>query len=72
MREMGRVELRALVNERGIAEQVEFVKRSGYDRLDQAARTAVLAARFKPYTENGVPQKFWSPIIPIEFNLEDR
>ncbi|MBI1890974.1 MAG: energy transducer TonB [Burkholderiales bacterium] len=51
--EEGTVELRFVVNEQGDAEKIEIKKSSGYPRLDEAARRAILATKFKPYTENG-------------------
>lgn len=39
-------------------------------RLDQAALAAVRLARFKPYTENGVPQIVWT-YVPIALELEN-
>jgi protein TonB len=44
---------------------------SGSSRLDNAALTAVRAARFKPYTENGVPLVVWTT-VPIQFELENK
>lgn len=53
MGEEGKVVLRVLVNEQGRAENVEIQKSSGFNRLDDAARQALLRARFKPYVEDG-------------------
>lgn len=53
MGEEGKVMLRVVVNEKGQAEKVEIQKSSGYNRLDEAARSAILRAIFKPYLEDG-------------------
>ena len=42
---------------------------SGFARLDDAALAGVQRARFKPYSENGVPTAGWAR-IPIPFELE--
>lgn len=55
MGEEGKVTLRVLVNEKGRAEKVEIQKSSGFNRLDEAARVAVMRALFKPYIEDGKP-----------------
>ncbi|MFZ6771958.1 energy transducer TonB [Undibacterium sp. SXout7W] len=53
MGEEGKVTLRILVNEKGHAEKVDVHLSSGFQRLDEAARSAVQKALFKPYLENG-------------------
>ncbi|MBI3285596.1 MAG: TonB family protein [Burkholderiales bacterium] len=53
MGEEGKVTLRVLVNEKGHAEKVDIQKSSGSNRLDEAARAALLRAVFKPYLEDG-------------------
>ena len=53
MGEEGKVTLRVLVNEKGVAEKVDIQKSSGSNRLDEAARIAILRAIFKPYLEDG-------------------
>jgi protein TonB len=70
MNEQGKVMLSVLVNVRGQPERVEIEKTSGSPRLDQAARTAVLEARFKPYLENGQPIAV-RVFVPISFSLKD-
>lgn len=55
MGEEGKVTLRVLVNEKGRAEKVEIQKSSGSNRLDEAARIAILRALFKPHIEDGRP-----------------
>ncbi len=51
--EEGKVTLRVLVNEKGQAEKVDVQKSSGSNRLDEAAKVAILRAIFKPYLEDG-------------------
>lgn len=69
MGEEGKVILHILVNERGHAEKVDVHRSSGFQRLDDAARSAVQKAIFKPYLENGKAL----PVIAtatIHFSLE--
>jgi protein TonB len=70
LREQGRVEVRLLVDAMGLPQQAQVVRTSGYQRLDEAALATVRATRFKPYTENGVPQSFWV-VMPLVFELEN-
>ncbi|MDO8313082.1 MAG: energy transducer TonB, partial [Sideroxyarcus sp.] len=67
--EQGRVMLRVLVNERGLPELVDVQKSSGSIRLDEAAKQAVLHARFKPYLEDGKALAVYV-IVPINFQLD--
>lgn len=67
--ESGRVLLRVEIDTAGQARQVQLLQSSGSRRLDDAAITAVKAARFKPYTENGEPLVVWTT-VPIDFELE--
>ncbi|MBE9610627.1 energy transducer TonB [Chitinilyticum piscinae] len=53
--EEGSVVLRVEVNAQGRPENVGFRQRSGYRRLDEAARQAVLRWRFIPAQRNGQP-----------------
>ncbi|MFZ6688155.1 TonB family protein [Undibacterium sp. SXout11W] len=53
LREEGKVTLRVLVNEKGEAEKVDVHHSSGSQRLDEAARAALMLALFKPYVEDG-------------------
>ena len=48
---------------------MQLAQSSGFARLDEAALAGVQRARFKPYTENGVPTAGWAR-IPIPFELE--
>lgn len=69
LREEGKILLRVLVNVEGFPEQAEIEKSSGFSRLDEAARRAVLAALFKPHREGGRPIAVYA-LIPISFQLE--
>jgi periplasmic protein TonB len=68
-REQGQVQVRVRVDEQGRPERWLVVRPSGSNRLDEAAVATVRATRFKPYTENGVPQPFWV-LMPLVFELE--
>ena len=68
--EAGQVIVRAYIGTEGGAPRTVQVERSsGHARLDQAALSAVQAARFKPYAEKGQPVEGWA-LIPIRFQLE--
>lgn len=66
--EQGKVTLRLLIDDKGHAERVEVQQSSGYPRLDEAARAAVLRAAFKPHLEDGRAVPVYV-IVPISFNL---
>lgn len=67
--EAGLVVVRVYVDEAGLPRSVQLAQSSGFARLDEAALAGVQRARFKPYTENGVPTAGWAR-IPIPFELE--
>lgn len=67
--ESGRVMVRVYVDEGGLPRSVQIAESSGHGRLDDAARVAVQATRFKPYAENGRPTAGWA-FIPLTFDLE--
>jgi protein TonB len=69
-RETGRVVLRVEIGIDGRARQVSLARSSGHARLDEAAAASLRAARFAPYTENGVALVVWTQ-VPIEFELEN-
>lgn len=71
LHEQGEVLLKVEIGTDGGARQVLVSRSSGSPRLDNAALTAVRAARFKPYTENGVPLVVWTT-VPIQFELENK
>lgn len=70
MGEEGRVTLRVLVNEKGRPTRADILKTSGSQRLDEAARQAVLRAVFKPHIEDGRATTVYA-IVPIAFNLDN-
>jgi periplasmic protein TonB len=68
--ESGKVGLRVLVDEHGKAVDVQVTQSSGFSRLDQSAVSAMKAARFQPYLENGVARSVWAPAT-ITYDLQD-
>lgn len=69
MGEQGKTILRVLVNDKGRPERVDVQTTSGYARLDEAARQAVLRALFKPFMEDGKAVAAYA-IVPIRFQLD--
>ncbi len=67
--EQGRVILRVLVNPRGMADEVEVRRSSGYVRLDDSARATVRRWKFVPAKRGTEPVAAWV-LIPISFRLE--
>lgn len=70
MGEEGTAMIRVLINEKGRAESASVQKTSGFAKLDEAARQAVMRAVFKPYIEDGKPASAYT-IIPIKFQLNN-
>jgi protein TonB len=68
LREQGLVVLRVVIDERGVACDIDIESSSGYSRLDHAAKDAVARAAFRPYIEDGTPRRALV-LIPIEFAL---
>jgi periplasmic protein TonB len=68
LREQGLVVLKVLIDERGLACDIQIESSSGHSRLDEAAREAVSRALFRPYVEDGSPRRALV-LIPIEFSL---
>lgn len=68
LREQGLVVLRVVIDERGVACDIDIESSSGYSRLDHAAKDAVARAAFRPYVEDGTPRRALV-LIPIEFAL---
>lgn len=68
LREQGLVVLRVVIDERGVACDIDIESSSGYTRLDHAAKDAVSRAAFRPYIEDGTPRRALV-LIPIEFAL---
>ena len=66
--ETGRTVVRVLVGADGAAKEVRLQRSSGYDRLDQAALSAVRRWRFVPGKRGGVPEAMWFN-VPIVWRL---
>lgn len=66
--EEGKVELSVEMNTGGIVTKVSVTKSSGYPRLDEAARSALLDSRFAP-TPTSVASR--TKKLSIEFRLKD-
>ena len=67
-RATGTVHVRALVELDGHVRDAKVHRSSGHEVLDRAACDSVLAALFKPYTQDGVPRSALV-IVPIDFSL---
>lgn len=66
--EEGSVQLRILVDERGLPGEVQITKSSGFARLDQAAIEAVRRWRFVAATHGSQPVVAWTQVA-ITFRL---
>lgn len=66
--ETGHVLLRVFVSATGRAERVELKVSSGFDRLDDAARAAVIRWRFVPARRGDEPVAAWV-VVPITFAM---
>jgi protein TonB len=60
--EEGIVTLNFLVDTDGHVLKAEIAKSSGFERLDDAARTALSKCQFRPGSSNGYPVQSWSSI----------
>ncbi len=69
LREEGKVVVRTLIGADGNAQQAEVKQSSGFDRLDEAARTTALRWRYVPGKRVGVAQAMWFD-VPFTFVLE--
>ena len=67
--EKGTVIVRVLIGPTGQPAQVALQTSSGHPALDESALSAVRAARFRPYSEGGLPQAVWV-LVPINFVLQ--
>ena len=67
--EQGQVVHSVLIGADGLPVSAHLIKSSGYDRLDQAAYTAVMRWRYVPGKRNGVPTTM-SFNVPINWVLE--
>jgi protein TonB len=55
-------------DEGGHAKTVEVYRSCGHPRLDEAARSAVARAVFKPYIDGGIARAS-AAMVPVEFSL---
>lgn len=69
--EEGTVQLRILVDERGVPREVQVVKGSGFTRLDEAAREAVRKWRFVAATNGSQPITAWTQVA-VTFRLTNQ
>ncbi len=60
--EQGKTIVRVLIGVDGLPKNASIRQSSGYERLDEAARTAVMSWRYVPGKRNGV-------VEPMEFNV---
>lgn len=66
--EQGKVIVKVVVGADGLPKQVDVGRSSGFDRLDEAARDAMLRCRFSPGKVNGVAQPM-AYDAPVNFVL---
>ncbi len=64
--ERGTVKWKVLIGADGYAKQVVLVQSSGFDRLDQAAKEAILSSRYIPGKRGGTPEAMWYT-VPTTF-----
>lgn len=67
--EAGQVQLRVLVDESGHPREVQVLKSSGYERLDEAAVTAIKRWLFAPARQGSGPVTSWTQ-VSVLFRLE--
>jgi len=66
--EEGQVVLRVLVSTQGRPEEIQLLRSSGFQRLDDAARAAVAQWRFVPARVGSVATTAWVQ-VPVSFQL---
>jgi protein TonB len=64
------VQLRVYVTPEGLCGELNLLKGSGHDELDEAALEAVKAWKFVPGKLGDTPVASWVT-VPIEFHLHD-
>lgn len=67
--EAGRVQLRVLVDESGHPREVQILKSSGFERLDEAAAAAIKRWLFSPARQGSGPVTSWTQ-VNVLFRLE--
>jgi protein TonB len=70
LKEQGTVLLRVFVTAAGQATEVMLKASSGFERLDNTAKTAVAGWKFVPATRDDKPVDAWV-IVPIKFSLSN-
>ncbi|GAB3628066.1 energy transducer TonB [Pandoraea terrae] len=68
--EEGTVQIRMIIDERGVVSSASVVKSSGFARLDQAAKDAALAIRCKPPVSGGRVVSA-AAVKPYNFRISD-
>ena len=69
MGEQGKVVVHVLIGADGLPQKAEIKQSSGFDRLDKAALSTVMAWKYVPGKRGGVPEAMWF-YVPINFVLE--
>lgn len=69
LQETGVVRVKMLITVEGLPTQIQVVKSSGHERLDQAALEGAACFRFEPGRVNGIPTALWYE-VPVRFILE--
>ena len=69
LNEQGNVMVRIFIDADGLPQKAELQKTSGFERLDQAALSAVMKWRYIPGKRGGVPEAMWMGTT-IKFILE--
>jgi protein TonB len=69
LHEQGKVVVRVWIGTDGTASQASVKTSSGFDRLDQAAVTTVLAWRYVPGKRGGVAEAMWFD-VPVNWVLQ--
>jgi protein TonB len=67
--EQGLVKLQVLVSAEGKPVKAFLLRSSGYPRLDESAKAAVLKWRFTPAQVKGKPVEEWV-LVPVQFVLK--
>lgn len=68
-KEQGTVMVKVLVSPAGTVQDIKIARSSGYDRLDNAALSAIKHWRFSPAKQAGEPVAAWV-MVPIPFILK--
>ena len=69
MGEQGKVVVHVLIGADGLPQKAEIKQSSGFERLDKAALSTVMAWKYVPGKRGGVPEAMWF-FVPINFVLE--